>query len=114
MPRLSESPEFGLFLAVSPIFVRSLPLSPSKLSHTSKADRKSLALNNAITLLRVEIQQMEAVFPISYAEHELPEDIFNTAKNALEDILEFLETLLLDHVLSSHSQDAVGVTSIFF
>ncbi|KAF6822502.1 hypothetical protein CMUS01_11058 [Colletotrichum musicola] len=105
MPRLYGTPEAGLFLAVAPVIVEGLPPTPKRAANTTKPDRKREALNNAITLLRVEILQMMEVFPTEYIDYELPEDKFNAARDALEDTLDFLEALLQEDIV--HSQPDV-------
>ncbi|PKY09243.1 purine and uridine phosphorylase [Aspergillus campestris IBT 28561] len=96
--RLCDDPKgyARLFLSVLPEFVKALPRPPSPSVTTGlqhAASRESEALKNSITLLRIEFREMQNTFAESCCSSNLTVDEFNTARDALEDVLYLLEGL---------------------
>lgn len=95
-----------LFLTVLPKFVKALPRPPSHtvttgLQHSASRERE--ALKNSITLLRFELREMQNTFTESCCSSNLTVDEFNTARDALEDVLYLLEGLV-DSSISVYHQ----------
>lgn len=86
-----------LFLTVLPFFIRALPPPPSASDSHPYHDaisRQRETLKNSVTLLRFELREMQNVLTESYSACDLSLQEFETARDALEDVLYLLEDLV--------------------
>jgi hypothetical protein len=85
-----------LFLTVLPFFIRALPPSSASASHPyhDSISRRQETLKNSVTLLRFELREMQNVLTESYSACDLSPQEFETARDALEDVLYLLEDLV--------------------
>ena len=90
--------DVDLLFVTRPAFIKSLrQVSPRDRTSTNDAD---LALYNSITELISEIEELPRAFPQEYAGYDLSIDDYATAANALEDVLNSLDNLVDDSILS--------------
>ncbi|KAL5358301.1 hypothetical protein BJX96DRAFT_163656 [Aspergillus floccosus] len=91
-----------LFFTVLPFFIEALPNPPSPSGSRSfhgAVSRQQEAMKNSITLLRFEFKEMQNVLTESYSACDLSSIEFETARDALEDVLYLLEGRIFDSPL---------------
>lgn len=93
----------ALFLAVVRAFVSALPPSPTRISTGQSEDcrRDQRKRNNAITFLRFEVHELASVLNKDRAVSDLPDDAFDRASEALEDVLNLLDGLVDNGICGS-------------
>ncbi|RMJ16652.1 hypothetical protein CDV36_003673 [Fusarium kuroshium] len=99
--RLGGCEQCQLFLAVYPAFVEALPIistSSNIQSTDTPVSTYTLSLDNLITELRDEVKKIGIIFNEEDARCELRDELFQDARNALDQILFFFEDLVHDGI----------------
>ncbi|RSM17130.1 hypothetical protein CDV31_004023 [Fusarium ambrosium] len=118
--RLGGCEQCQLFLAVYPAFVEALPIisTSSNIQSTDiPVSTYTLSLDNLITELRDEVKKIGIIFNEEDARCELRDELFQDARNALDQILFFFEDLVHDgitdkrHTIYGYENDAAAIVA---
>lgn len=105
-----DDADSALFLAVVRAFVSALPPSPARFPNSTGHSREPQSedqrrdqrkRDNVITFLRFEVHELASVLNKDRAVSDLPDDAFDKASEALEDVLNLLDGIVDDRICGS-------------